>query len=412
MAKMTTVSFDEAITLSLTLSSNRTKDSEWVSTLHALGRILAEDIVCQKNLPSYNNAAMDGFAIKHSDCNKILTIKKTILAGNIVEACLEKDECYKIMTGAKVPDDVDTIVPFEDCLAYTETTTHIPLHVTKGNALRLKGEEQQEGLILLHEGSYITSSTLAMLASQGITHIKVYKKLSIAVFSTGDELKNPWDSANENEIYDINATALIALFTEYGFDAHYCGVIPDNLEKATAYFEEMKAYNALVTSGGVSMGEADYVEKALQSNGFEALFHGINIKPGKPTMLGKMGKTIVASLPGNPLAAYVNAFLFLIPLLKKLQGEKNFNYQFIQAINQEMFKVKSGRVNLVLGLYENGTFKVCNSNKYGSGMITPMHYSNALLITTEETASIEMGKKVNIFLFKPLLTEHQGLFKN
>lgn len=412
MANMTTVSFDEAIALSLTLSNNKTKDSEWVSTFNALGRILAEDIVCQKNLPSYNNAAMDGFAIKHSDCNKVLIIKKTILAGNIVEACLEENECYKIMTGAKVPDDVDTIVPFEECLAYTETTTHIPLHVKKGNALRLKGEEQQEGLILLDEGSYITSSTLAILASQGITHIKVYKKLSIAVFSTGDELKNPWDKASENEIYDINATALIALFAEYGFDAHYCGVIPDNLDEATTYFEEMKAYNALVTSGGVSMGEADFVEKALLANGFEALFHGINIKPGKPTMLGKMGKTIVASLPGNPLAAYVNAFLFLIPLLKKLQGEKNFNFQYIQAINQEMFNVKSGRANLVLGLYENGTFKVCNSNKYGSGMITPMHNSNALLITTEETTKIEMGKKVNIFLFKPLLTEHQGFFKN
>ena len=410
---MKTLSFDEATTLSLALAAKHTlKEYEWISVFSALGRVLGEDITCKKNLPSYNNAALDGFAIKHSDCGKTLKIKTTILAGSVIEPCLGENECYKIMTGAKVPDDADTIVPFEECLAYDESMAHIPLHVKHGNALRLRGEEQLVSSILLEKGDCINSSSMAILASQGITQIKVYKKLSIAVFSTGDELKNPWDSASENEIYDINATALIGLFAEHGFDAHYCGVIPDNLEKATAYFEEMKDYNALVTSGGVSMGEADYVEKALQANGFEALFHGINIKPGKPTMLGSMGKTVVSSMPGNPLAAYVNAFLFLIPLFKRMQGQKNFNFQFVSAVNQETFRVKSGRVNLVLGLYENDTFYVCNGNKYGSGMITPMYKSNALLITSEETVSIEMSKKVNIFLFKTPLSPNQGLFKN
>lgn len=395
------------------MAANSTlKEYEWVSLFSALGRVLAEDITCKKNLPSYNNAALDGFAIKHSDCDKTLTIKTTILAGNVVEACLRENECYKIMTGAKVPDDVDTIVPFEECLFYDTTMAQIPLHVKSGNALRLKGEEQLVGSILLEKGDCINSSSMAMLASQGITQIKVYKKLSIAVFSTGDELKNPWDSANENEIYDINATALIGLFAEHGFDAHYCGVIPDNLEKATAYFEEMKAYNALVTSGGVSMGEADYVEKALQANGFEALFHGINIKPGKPTMLGSMGKIVVSSMPGNPLAAYVNAFLFLIPLFKKMQGQKNFNFQCIDAINDKAFKVKPERVNLVLGTYENGYFRVFNENKYGSGMIAPMLNCNAILVTDETTSSLEMSKKVNIFLFKSILSREKGFFKN
>ena len=410
---MKTVSFDEATTLSLTLATNNTlKEYEWISLFSALGRVLGEDVTCKKNLPSYNNAALDGFAIKHNDCGKTLRIKTTILAGSVVEPCLGKNECYKIMTGAKVPDDVDTIVPFEECITYDATMAQIPLHVKKANALRLKGEEQLVGSVLLEKGACINSSTMAMLASQGITQIKVYKKLSIAVFSTGNELKNPWDSANENEIYDINATALIGLFAEHGFDAHYCGVIPDNLEKATAYFGNMKAYNALVTSGGVSMGEADFVEKALQANGFEALFHGINIKPGKPTMLGFMGKTVVSSMPGNPLAAYVNAFLFLIPLFKKMQGQKNFNFQSIEAINEITFKVKSGRVDLVLGTYNNGYFRVFNENKYGSGMITPLLKCNAILLTNEDTSSLEMSKKVNIFLFKSISSIEKGLFKN
>lgn len=410
---MKTVSFDEALTQSLTLASeNILKEYEWISLFSALGRVLAEDITCKKNLPSYNNAALDGFAVKHSDCGKTLTIKTTILAGNVVEACLGENECYKIMTGAKVPDDVDTIVPFEACLAYDEKSAQIPLHVKRANALRLKGEEQFVGSTLLEKGDCINSSTMAMLASQGITQIKVYKKLSIAVFSTGNELKNPWDTAGENEIYDINATALIGLFAEYGFDAHYCGVIPDNLEKATEYFEEMKAYNALVTSGGVSMGEADFVAKALQTNGFEALFHGINIKPGKPTMLGCMGKTVVTSMPGNPLAAYVNAFLFLIPLFKIMQGQKNFNFQSIEAINEVPFNVKSGRVDLVLGTYENGYFRAFNENKYGSGMITPLLKCNAILLADEAISFLEMSKKVNIFLFKSISSREKGFFKS
>lgn len=412
MQKMKTVSFDEAIERSLSLVSMKPRHFEWVAIQNALGRILAEDIRCQKNLPSYNNAAMDGFAFNHSNLAPTLHIKTTILAGDVVSPMLENNECYKIMTGAKVPDDADTIIPFEECLSFDEKSVQLPLHVKQRNALRLKGEEQSIGNVLVHQGEAVTSSTLAMLASQGITFIKVYKKLSIAVFSTGNELKKPWENAHEDEIYDINATALIGLFAEHGFTAHYGGVIPDNLEQATEYFKEMKAYDILVTSGGVSMGEADFVEKALVSNGFEALFHGVNIKPGKPMMLGSMDKTIVASLPGNPLAAYVNAFLFLIPLLKKMQGEDQFNFDFCTAINAESFNVKSGRVNLVLGRYENGYFYVCEKNKYGSGMITPMHYSNALLISDELTSSIEINNKVNILLLKSFFLTKKGFFKN
>ncbi|MDD3344793.1 MAG: molybdopterin molybdotransferase MoeA [Sulfurospirillaceae bacterium] len=412
MHNIKAVSFDEAIKRAFSLVDTKPKHFEWVSTLNANGRILAENVICQKNLPSYDNAALDGFAIRHEDCGKTLTIKTTILAGNIVEASLCENECYKIMTGAKVPADADTIVPFEACIAYDEFSVQLPLEVKRGNALRLKGEEQSVGNIVLKEGTRIISSVMAMLASQGISHVKVYRKLTIAIFSTGDELQKPWNHANENEIYDINATALMGLFSEHGFEAHYGGVIPDNLEDAIIYFEDMKHYDILITSGGVSMGEADFIEKALLANDYDALFHGINIKPGKPTMLGIMGKTIVASLPGNPLAAYVNAFIFLIPLLKKLQGEKKFNFDYVTAVNQETFNVKSGRVNFVLGFYQNGIFRAFDDNKYGSGMITPLYYCNAILITDEMTSVIEMDKKVNIFLFKAPFLENEGLFKN
>jgi molybdopterin molybdotransferase len=398
MNKAHVVSFEAAMTLSQNLASTK-PHLVWVSVFDALGRTLAKEITCKKNLPSYNNAALDGFAFKYEEGLSELHIKTTILAGNVVEPSLGEHECYKIMTGAKVPSDADTIIPFEECLSYDDHKIALSPNVKKGNALRLKGEEECVGAPLLGEGTCLTSRDIALLASQGISMVEVYKRLSIAVFSTGDELKSPWENASEDEIYDINALALIALLSEHGFVAHYCGVIPDNLDAATEYFARMKQYDVLVTSGGVSMGEADFVERALLKNGFEASFHGINIKPGKPTMMGKMGETIVASMPGNPLAAYVNAFLFLIPVLKKLQGQKKFHFESIRARNVEPFKVKSGRVNLVLGTLNDGEFHVFGANKYGSGMVKPLINSNALWISDEVISSVEASFEITILKF-------------
>lgn len=397
MAKSTSVTFSEAIEKSLALATKRTQ-AEWISLVQARGRTLASDIACQKNLPSYNNAALDGFAFKFTPSAKHLTIKATIYAGDVVSACLGENECYKIMTGAKVPEDADTIIPFEECVRYDDTSIEIPSSVKKGNALRIKGEEAQIGSVLLQAGEVIGSREIAVLASQGISMVYVYTKLSIAVFSTGNELKAPWEVAGEDEIYDINAFSMIALLQEHGFEASYCGVIPDNLDAATRYFASMKQYDVLVTSGGVSMGEADYVERALLANGFESTFNGINIKPGKPTMMGRMGETVVASMPGNPLAAYVNAYVFLVPLLRKMQGQNNVAHQMYLAKNLAEFKIKSGRVNLVLGHFEAGTFDVF-SHKYGSGMILPLKKSNALWISEEADARKAAEEVIKILLF-------------
>lgn len=398
MAKEQSVSFDEALQKCEQLATH-CPHAEWVSVFQALGRVLAEDMTCKKNLPSYNNAAMDGFAFKYDASLKTLNVKKTILAGDVVAPCLAQNECYKIMTGAKVPDDADTIIPFEDCAHYDETSITLPSYIKQGNALRLKGEEAKIGSTLLSKGDRLGSREIALLASQGISMLKVYKRLRIAVFSTGNELKSPWEIASENEIYDINALSLISLLGEHGFEASYCGVIPDHLEAATQYFSSMKQYDVLITSGGVSMGEADFVERALRANGFEATFNGINIKPGKPTMLGQMGNTVVASMPGNPLAAYVNAFVFLIPLLKKMQGQTDYRHPGIMTKNLSQFNVKSGRVNFVLGRFKEGMFEVYGENKYGSGMVCPLQKSNALWISDESDKCVDADTTIKILLF-------------
>ncbi len=394
---MKNVSFNEAQKISLALGE-KALHKEWITIFEALGRVLAKDIVCQKNLPSFNNAAMDGFAFKHQENLSALRIKTTILAGMSVEPSLGDNECYKIMTGAKVPQDADTIIPFEDCLLYDDEKIVLPPSTKKGEALRLKGEEQKVGSILLQKGSKLGSREIALLASQGITMIEVYRKLRIAIFSTGDELKLPWQNANEDEIYDVNATSIGSLLAEHGFIVEQCGIISDNLEELIAYFSQMKQYDVLITSGGVSMGEADFVLEALSKNGFTPSFHGINIKPGKPTMMGKMEQTVVAALPGNPLAAYVNAFLFLLPLLKNMQGQTNTSFYTVKARNTEAFKAKSGRINLVLGSYDNGDFKVFGKNKYGSGMLTPLFQSNALYIGVESKDGVLENEEIEILL--------------
>jgi len=400
MSEFSSVSFDEAITRSLSLDFEL-PSSLWLSLMDALGYTLSRDVVCQKNLPSYNNAAMDGYAFAYENRGKTLFVAQRILAGENISPSLLDEECYKIMTGAKVPDDADTIAPFEECIVCEDGRVHVPQEIKKGNALRLKGEEKAYGDVLLKKGECINSSTVALLASQGISHVHVYRKLRVVVLSTGDELKKPWESASEDAIYDVNAFALMALLKEHGFEAHYGGVVPDNEAAAIDYFKSMQSYDVILSSGGVSMGEADFVEKALCANGFVASFHGINIKPGKPTMFGMMGATLVASMPGNPLAAYINAFLFLIPVLKKRSGEREVYFGTTMATMQKTLKLKSGRTNIVLGHVERNCFTAFGENRYGSGMIMPLLHSNALLITDETTEVIHEGERITILYFKP-----------
>ena len=399
--KLNYLDFEIARQISLDLV-NQIKFKEIIPLNNAIGRVLSKDIICVKNLPAFNNSAMDGFAIKFSDAGKTLSINKVIFAGDKgkkVEPNLKKDECYKIMTGAKVPSDADTIIPIENCFDVTQNSVRIPLEIKKGVNLRLKGEEQRQGNVILKKGEKITSSFITLLASQGLVMVEVYKKISIAVLSTGNEIKEPWESADEEEIYNCNSYALISLLKEKDFDATYCGVIPDNLEESKAFIKNLKNYDVIISTGGISMGDADFVGEAFLQNGLEVAFHGVNIKPGRPIMMGKMNKTVVICLPGNPLTAMVNIYLFVIPMLKKLQGENSVNHGFTQAINQTQFKTKSGRVNVVLGRVQNGQFFVTRNNKYGSGMITVLYESNAILVTNEETSIINQNQEVKLLEF-------------
>jgi len=390
--------FDDALEKALK-SVNNVQSTEIVLLESALDRILAADVICQKNLPSFDNSAMDGFAFRQVDAGSTFKIAATIFAGESPDPILSSGECYKIMTGAQVPPDADTIVPIEACQKVTAQSVEIPAGIAKGSALRKKGEEQQKGAVLIKRGEVLDFPQIAMLSAQGIVAVEVYGEISIAVLSTGNEIREPWEEASEDEIYNANAFGITALLKKHGFDPTYVGAIPDDLEESTSFIQRLQCYDAVITTGGISMGDADFLEEAFVANGLEVLFHGVNVKPGRPTMMGQMGGTFVMAMPGNPMTTLLNIFLLSIPVLRKLQGAREVYHPLLKAKISQSLKLRPNRTNLVLGRHEQGIFYVTRDNKIGSGMLTPLMESNAVAIFQEGISEVTEGTEIEMIGF-------------
>ncbi len=409
--KLDIFSFFEAYAIALG-GCKAIENSEVVMLDRAFCRVLCEDLKVVKNTPSFNNSALDGFAFKSKDAGKKLHIAATVYAGDEQKEILKENECYKIMTGAKVPGDADTIVAIEDCLSVEEDFVEIPSNVKKGNALRLKGEELKVGDVLFKKGEKLDFSHIALLASQGISAVKVYKKLSIAVVSTGNELKEPWDSASEDEIYNANSFGIMALLKKFDFEPRYVGLVPDDFDKTVDFIEKLKSYDVIITTGGISMGDADFLNEAFEKNGLKSFFHGVNVKPGRPTMMGIMGNTFVMAMPGNPLTTLLNVFMLSIPVLLKYQGSNRCYIDTIMAENVKEFKFKPNRSDIVLGKLENGKFYVTRNNKIGSGMLSPLNESNAVAIMGEEKSVAKEGESIKVIPFEAIFTDKMVDFVN
>jgi molybdopterin molybdotransferase len=363
----------------------------------ACGKVLFEDATALRDMPPYNNSALDGYAVRYEDRGKKLHINPTtIFAGVTTNERLQEGECYKIMTGAKIPLGADTIARFEDVETEGDFV-YIPENIKQNDGFRVKGEELQKGTPIIKKGVRLNPSHIALLAAQGISHIKTKSMLKISVLSSGNELKEPYENATNDQFYNVNSYAIIALLKQFGFEADYGGIIPDDLQKTTQFFSDMKEYDAVISSGGVSVGEADFIKEALDKNGFEAVFTSVNLKPGKPTTCGVMDKTIVLCMPGNPLSAILNTFLFAIPCLKKMQGETEFSHKSLQVQNAESFKIKDARANVVLGKLVEGRFYVTNGGKINSGMIEPLSRSDAISIIGKGRTLVEKDEILEVY---------------
>ena len=389
--------------LSKALDAARTKQETKIVMINdALGKVLAEDLFVQKNLPSFDNSAMDGYAFKVSDAGKTVKIQKSIFAGEKPAASLNEEECYKIMTGAQVPPDADTIVPFEKCTQITDKTVTLPADIQKGANLRRKGEETKVGEVLFNKGTRLDYAQIALLAAQGITAVKVILPIKVAVVSSGNEIREPWEMANEDEIYNANAFGITALLRSYGFDAVYVGSIPDNLERATAYLASIKSYDVILTTGGISHGDADYLYQAFIANGMQPIFHGIAVKPGHPTMMGTMHDTFIMGMPGNPLTTMVMTHTLSLPILFKMQGASSVHHTPSLAKMSQKLTFRGNRSHIILGTLQDGIFYPTNGGKVGSGMLTPLSQSNALAYFDETKKSVEANEIIKIVMMHDL----------
>ena len=358
-----------------------------------LGMILAEDVVAKHNLPPYDNSAMDGYAVKVSSAKKLVRVTHTIFAGDDYKEELECGFGIKIMTGAKIPFGTECIVPIED-VEVKEDGVILPENLEKNRHVRFAGEDIKSGTTLLKAGQKLHAHHITLLASQGISHVKVYKKPKIAIFASGNELKMHFESVESYQLYNTNTPTFYARAQELGCEVEFIGTAHDSLEDIHAHIESALDCDLIITSGGVSVGDADFTKEAFGAFGYEIFFDKIEIKPGKPTTFGKIGSTCILNLPGNPLAAALNFELFGQTIILALSGATNKYLNTITTKMADDYKLKQGRRTLVPGFFDGNSFSPYK--KFAPGMISPLAESNAYIIIDESCGFLEKDSVVKI----------------
>ena len=394
------VTIEEALEL---IYKNTTNKSIKILPIESvLGMVLCENIVAKHNLPPYDNSAMDGYAVKVDGAGKLVKVTHTIFAGDDSAEVLECGFAIKIMTGAKIPFGTECIVPVEDVNLVnsnessqgTEVNIILPDNLEKNRHIRFCGEDIKSGTLLLSSGQRIHAHHITLLASQGISHIKVYKKPKIAIFASGNELKMHFENVKSYQLYNTNTPTFYSRTLELGCEVDFIGTAHDTLENIHLHIKSALDSDLIITSGGVSVGDADFTKEAFGAFGYEIFFDKIEIKPGKPTTFGKIGNTCVLNLPGNPLAAALNFELFGQSIILALSGDKEKYLNAIETKIANDYKQKKGRRTLVPGFFNGNSF--APYEKFAPGMISPLATSNAYIIIDEDCDFLEKGSRVKI----------------
>ncbi len=377
------------------ISKNISKVScEIVPIENIKDRILAEDIYAKLSLPTFNNSAMDGYAVKLSDANKEVKILDIIFAGSEKRTNFEEGQCVKIMTGARVPTSTEAIIPQELTTTIDENTILLPDTIKINQHVRFTGEDIEKGEKLLAEGDDLNFASVTILASQGITHVKVYRKPKISVFTSGEELKLHYEKIEDYQIYNSNTPTLLSRTEELGADVTFVGMAKDNVESLQDMISNSLYSDFIITSGGISVGDADFTKEAFDSFDMETLFDGITIKPGKPTVFGKINNTYILNLPGNPLAAALIFEVFGKIIMQKLSGSKNVYHNTLLAKMGEKLNNKKGRTTIIPGFFDGEYFTA--SQKRAAGMVGVLHKCNAIMVLNKQNESLEKDAIVKI----------------
>lgn len=391
-------------------SLNHKPLTEKVTLLAALDRVTAEPVVSPINVPSFNNSAMDGYAVRLSDINqsKLLPLATTIFAGDdISNLNWPIGTCLRIMTGAPVPNEAEAVVMQEQ----TESTAagiKFPYEIKSGSNIRYIGEDSKQGSVVIDKGTRLTIATLSNLATLGIAELTVFSKLKVAIFSTGDELSdigNPL--TNNSAIYDSNRFTLKLLLTQLNCQIIDLGIIADDPNLIKQSLETAsKLADLVITSGGVSVGDADYTKTALAELG-EINFWKIAIKPGKPFAFGKIGDALFCGLPGNPVSTLVTFYQLVQPLIVALSGQNLSNDTLSFKVKTATNLKKSvGRLDFQRGrlqINSDGELEVVLTGQQGSHLTQSFNHANCFIVLEQDRGNVAQGELVTVELFNSLL---------
>jgi molybdopterin molybdotransferase len=380
-------------------------DTENVSTRSALGRILAQDIVPQIDVPAHDNSAMDGYAVRFSDLEKGTALKEvgTALAGKPFSGKLGAGECVRIMTGAVMPTGADTVV-IQEIVRKAGDRISVPPGQKKAQNVRYAGEDLAVGKAVLRDGKLLQPADLGLIASLGIGEVKVKRKLRVAFFATGDELASIGAPLKEGEVYDSNRYTLHGMLGRLGVEIIDMGVVRDDpvlLERA--FRNAADSADVVITTGGVSVGEADFVRQLMDRLG-EVLFWKIAMRPGRPMAFGRIGNAFLFGLPGNPVAVMVTFYQFVRDALVFMSGREGAEFPLLKAIAAENLRKVPGRTEYQRGILfrDGGDWKVRTTGQQGSGVLRSMSEANCFIVLEHERASVKAGEPVSVQLFEGL----------
>lgn len=380
----------------------------------ALGRVLANDILSPINVPAHDNSAMDGFAFNSAQLIPGQTLSLSIigeaLAGHPYSVTVPDGNCVRIMTGAVMPASCDTVVP-QELVTATQSAITIPANtIAAGDNRRLCGEDLEQGKTAIAKGKRISPAELGLIASLGINTVTVKRKPKIAYFSTGDEIRSLGEKLDEGCIYDSNRYTVYGMLSRLDCDIIDMGVIEDHPEALEiALREACGQADAIITSGGVSVGAADYTKQVMAKLG-QVAFWTIGMRPGRPMTFGQIqshGKSAyLFGLPGNPVAVMVTFYFFVKQALQQLNGERANEVMLIPASARHPIRKRRGRTEYQRGIVSRnakGMLEVEVTGSQGSGVLRSMSEANCMIVLNDERDNIATGDLVEILLFDGLV---------
>jgi molybdopterin molybdotransferase len=384
---------------------------ESVALRSALGRVLARDIVSAIDVPAHDNSAMDGYALRGSDLvsgtDAVLRLAGTGLAGQAFDGAVPAGHCVRIMTGAVMPAGLDTVVPQEFTRPEGETAVRIPAGAVRaGDNRRCKGEDLARGSAALRAGRLLRPADLGLLASLGQGEVPVWRRLRVAFFSTGDELRSIGEPLGEGCVYDSNRYTIWGMLQRLGCDVIDLGVVRDDPAALRAAFAEAAACaDAVITSGGVSVGEADHTKKIMAELG-DVLFWRIAMRPGRPLAIGRIGSSILFGLPGNPVAVMVTFYAFVREALRAMSGAAAEMQPMLRAACATPLRKKPGRTEYQRGIIARGSdgrWQVAITGSQGSGILSSMSAANGMVVLHHEQGNVGAGDEVDVIPFDGLV---------